>query len=133
MRAPETPYQVRTTAMHKANRQGPSRSPTALSTPSPCSANNDAHWFIEISEPAAQNIMPPSTQNTGWEKRERSDVPSVRPSSMLTIGTRRNRNASQRGNNAQNQATTGQASSPSRWNSREEMPMTSTIPQQYAE
>ena len=39
-----------------ANAQGPIRSPTVLDTPSPFSANRDAHWHMDCSEAPAQII-----------------------------------------------------------------------------
>ena len=54
--APNRPYSSRESPISAANMQGPSRSPMALVTPRPCSANRLVHWLMACSEAPAQTI-----------------------------------------------------------------------------
>ena len=68
-RLPKSEKSTRASPMHTANRQGPSRSPTVLFTPSPSSANADAHWLTASSAAPAQAM---STANNQKERVFRS-------------------------------------------------------------
>ena len=68
-RLPKSEKSTRASPMHTANRQGPSRSPTVLFTPSPSSANADAHWLTASSAAPAQAM---STANSQKERVFRS-------------------------------------------------------------
>ena len=49
----------------KAKAQGPKRSPIVFETPSPASANAEAHWLMESSLAPAHIITTPNIQKSG--------------------------------------------------------------------
>ena len=54
--------------MRTANAMGPARSPTVLLTPSPFSANVEAHWLTDCSHAPAQTIISIRIQKILLEK-----------------------------------------------------------------
>ena len=69
---------------------GPARSPTALLTPSPCSAKVDAHWLTDCSAAPAHSIITRNSQNILSANNARTLFPFSPSATSEAIGTRAN-------------------------------------------
>ena len=128
-RLPRGIHPTLTAPITTANRHGPTRSPTVLLTPSPLSANADAHCATASSPAPAQNIMTSSTQNIPLRKRGkmRECVFSVFSTGM---GTSAKSTALRNGIAAHIHAIMSQNSIPASENTSVDSPITATQPQQ---
>ena len=129
MRAPHMPYSVRDRPIITANAQGPSRSPIALGTFRPVSANREAHWDIPCSDAPAHTIIKRNSQIILLFSSARSGVWCSSPASVHS-GTRANSTMLHSGSTAHSTGSSAQRPVPANAKYRVDSTTTPTWPQQ---
>ena len=109
---------------------GPARSPTALLTPSPFSANVDAHCPTACSEAPAQTIMSMKIQNILLRKSPEKPIPSSPLPGRVYIGATAKITRLNTGTAAHASASSFQLSVPNSAKNTVETSTTPTCPQQ---
>ena len=116
--------------MRTANAMGPARSPTVLLTPSPFSANVEAHWLTDCSHAPAQTIISIRIQKILLEKSALMVSPVSFSGVRGAMGTFANTNVFKRGITAHIRAIAFQLPMPKILKYMVEHKTTPTWPQQ---
>ena len=126
---PNFAYKSRAVPIRMAKRQGPSRSPSVLLTPSPLSAKVDAHWLMDCSAAPESAISATNSQNVG--ERTSFFTGMLSPSAAGEgTGTNANKMAFKRGRHAQMRHKILQCSEPNAAKNAVEKATTAADPQQ---
>lgn len=125
----KTAYKTLATPISTANIQGPRRSPTVFETPSPLSANIDAHCATASSAAPEHVIRTIKSQKSDEENS--FPVPSLSPSSLSDImGTKQNITVVTSGTSVHNTVSIRQFSVPNTAKNSDDSAITITLPQQ---